>query len=54
MEEQIITVTVKTKGEKCELNDEEIRRWYETNIAKLFDPAYGTPEIAVSVVRRDV
>ncbi len=53
MGEQIITITVKTKGEKCELSDEEIRRWYEEHVAGLFDPAYGTPEIAVSVVRRD-
>ncbi len=54
MEEQIITITVKTKGEKCEMSDKEIRRWYETHVAGLFDPAYGTPEITVSVVRRDV
>ena len=51
MEEQVITVVIKTKGEKCELSDEEIRVWYEENIAKLFDPAYGTPEISVDVKR---
>ena len=39
MEEQIITITVKTKGEKCEMSDKEIRRWYETHVAGLFDPA---------------
>lgn len=54
MEEQIITITVKTKGEVCELSDSEIKKWYETNVAKLFDPAYGTPEITVNVKRTDV
>ncbi len=51
MEEQIITITVKTRGEICELSDSEIKEWYETNVAKLFDPAYGTPEITVKVKR---
>lgn len=51
MEEQIITITVKTKGEKCEMSDAEIKEWYETNVAKLFNPAYGTPEISVDVKR---
>ena len=54
MEEQIITVTIKTKGEKCEMSDEEIREWYEKNVAKLFDPAYGTPEITAEVKRNEV
>ena len=53
MEEQIITVTIRTKGEKCELNDEEIRQWYASHIAQLFDPAYGTPEITVDVKRNE-
>ena len=26
MEEQIVTITVKTKGETCEMSDEEIRK----------------------------
>ena len=51
MEEQIITITVKTKGDICVMSDEEIREWYETSIAKLFNPEYGTPEIAVDVKR---
>ena len=51
MEEQVITITVKTKGEKCEMSDAEIKEWYETNVAKLFNPAYGTPEISVDVKR---
>ena len=54
MEEQTITVTIKTKGEKCQMSDAEIKEWYEKNIASLFDPAYGTPEIAVEVTRTDV
>ncbi len=53
-EEQIITVTIKTKGEKCEMTDDEIRIWYETHIAGLFDPEYGTPEIAVDVKRNEI
>ncbi len=53
MEEQIITITVKTKGEKCEMSDAEIKKWYETNIAKLCNPEYGTPEIDVKVERKD-
>ncbi len=51
MEEQIITVTIKTKGEKCELSDAEIKEWYESHIAKLFDPKFGTPEIKAEVKR---
>ena len=53
-EEQTITITVKTSGEKCEMSDGEIREWYEKNVAKLFDPAYGTPQISVDVKRKDV
>lgn len=52
MEEQIITVTVRTKGEPCQSSDAEIEAWYRSHIAALFDPAYGTPEIAVRVERR--
>lgn len=51
MEEQIITVQIKTKGEVCEMSDAQIKKWYETEIAKLFNPAYGTPEISVTVQR---
>ena len=54
MEEQIITITVKTKGEKCEMTDAAIKAWYETHVAKLFDPAFGTPEISVAVKRIDL
>ena len=51
MEKQIITVTITTSGETCEMTDEQIREWYETSIAKLFNPAYGTPEIRAEVRR---
>ena len=51
-EEQTITITVKTKGDPCELSDAEIKAWYENRIAALFDLRWGTPEIAVDVKRR--
>ncbi|MBQ7153796.1 MAG: hypothetical protein IJR83_07695 [Clostridia bacterium] len=51
MEEQIITVTITTEGEKCEMTDAQIKEWYEKNIAGLFNPAYGTPKIEVTVKR---
>lgn len=51
MEEQIITITVKTKGAKCELSDAEIREWYKTNIEGLFNPDFGMPDIDVIVKR---
>ncbi len=52
-EEQLVTVTVRTSGEKCEMTDDEIRKWYEKNVAGLFNPEYGTPEITVRVRRTD-
>ena len=51
METQIVTISVKTQGEVCELSTEEIKEWYKTNIAKLFNPEFGTPEIEVEVKR---
>lgn len=53
MEEQIISVKIVTKGEKCEMTDEEIIKWYEKNISSLFDRRYGTPEISVELERRE-
>ena len=35
MEEQILTITVRTKGEPCPLTDAEIREWYAAKIAAL-------------------
>ena len=52
MEEQIITITVRTCGEPCGLSDAEIKDWYENRITALFDPKWGTPEIAVDVKRK--
>ena len=51
MEEQIVSITVATKGEKCEMLDEEIINWYHSNVAKLFNPEYGTPVITVTLKR---
>ena len=54
MEEQIITITVRTCGEPCGLSDAEIKDWYENRIAALFDPKWGTPEITVDVKRNQI
>lgn len=51
MEEQIIRITVKTKGEPCGLSDDEIKEWYKQRIAALFDPKWGKPEITVDLER---
>ena len=37
MEEQVITVTIRTKGDVCVLSNEEIAKWYKENIEKLFN-----------------
>lgn len=52
MEEQTITITVKSRGEPCEMTDAEIKAWYEARIAALFAPKWGTPEITVDVKRK--
>lgn len=52
MEQQVITVTVTTRGERCESGDLEIREWYRSRMEALFDPTYGTPAISVAVERR--
>ena len=51
MEKQTVTITIQTQGETCEMTDEEIKAWYAENVAKLFDPAYGTPAITVELKR---
>ncbi len=51
MEEQTVVVTIRTKGEKCELTDGQLVEWYRSHVAALFDPAYGTPEITVELKR---
>ena len=50
-EEQTVTITVKTKGEVCEMSTNEIKAWYEEKVAGLFNPEFGTPEITVNVKR---
>ena len=52
MEKQIVTITIKTKGDVCQMSDAEIKAWYEEKVASLFDPAYGTPEIDVKLERK--
>ena len=51
MEEQIVTIKVVTTGEICEMSNDEIIEWYQTNIGKLFNPDYGTPQITVNLER---
>lgn len=51
MEEQLVTITIKTFGEKCQLTDEQIRRWYASAMRNAMNPACGTPEITVEVQR---
>ncbi len=54
MEEQRITITIKTTGEKCQMSDEEIRQWYASAMRNALNPAFGTPEITVDLQRRDL
>lgn len=53
MEEQIITITVRTRGEKCRMSDEQIKEWYESHVRGLFNTEYGTPEVTVQVQRSE-
>ena len=54
MEEQIVTITIRTKGEPCGLSDEEIKKWYTDRIGSMFDPRWGTPEITVALERKQL
>lgn len=54
MEKQIINVRITTQGDTCEMTNEEIRKWYEENIASLFDEKYGVPHIEVDVERTEL
>lgn len=54
MEEQTVTITIRTKGEPCGLSDEEIRKWYADRIGSMFDPRWGTPEITVALERKQL
>ena len=51
MEKHTVTITVVTEGENCEMQDQEILDWYQSRVAGLFDPQYGTPKITVSLER---
>ena len=53
MEEQVITITVRTRGEKCRMTDEQIREWYESHVKGLFNAEYGDPKITVEVKRNE-
>ncbi len=53
MEKQTVTVTIRTSGDKCMMTDGEILAWYKEQIASLFNPAYGTPEIEVRLERTE-
>lgn len=54
MEKQIVSITVITEGDKCEMSDHEIVNWYQTHIASLFNPQYGTPQISVTLERTEL
>lgn len=54
MEEQTVTITIRSKGEPCELTDAEIKAWYAEKLAALFDPEWGVPEIKVELKRRQI
>lgn len=54
MEEQIVTITVQSCGEPCELSDTAIKEWYAKKIAELFDPKWGVPKITVELNRKMV
>ncbi len=54
MEKQTITIQIQTEGETCQMSDEEIRAWYQTKVAGLFNPEYGTPKITVEVKRENL
>lgn len=51
MEQQVVTITIVTKGEKCEMSNQEILDWYRTHISGLFNPDYGVPEIDIALKR---
>ena len=44
-------MTEKIEKMMSQMTDEEIRKWYEENIAKIFNPEFGTPKISVTVER---
>ncbi len=53
-EQQTVTVTIRTRGEKCELTDEQIQGWYRDQIESLLDPNIGEHDISVAVERETI
>ena len=51
-EEQTVSVTIRTRGEACEMTDEEIAEWYRNAIDSLLDPHIGEHEVSVRLTRR--
>jgi hypothetical protein len=51
IENRTVTITAVTEGENCEMQDQEILDWYQSHVASLFDPRFGTPKITVSLER---
>ena len=54
MEKQVVTITVITEGERCEMTDQQIVDWYQEHINCLFNPQYGTPLISVTLDREEL
>ena len=42
MEEQLVTVTIRTCGEKCVMTDGQIREWYESHVRELYGDHGGS------------
>lgn len=53
-EQQTVTVTIRTRGGKCELTDEQIQGWYRDRIEALLDPDIGEYDISVAVKREAI
>jgi len=54
LEKQIVSITVITEGERCEMTDQQIIDWYQEHINSLFNPQYGTPLISVALERKEL
>ncbi len=40
MEKQVVTITVITEGEECEMTDQAIIDWYKKHVSEIFNPQY--------------
>jgi len=54
MEKQVVTITVITEGEECEMTDQAIIDWYKKHVSEIFNPQYGTPQISVKLERTEL